>query len=121
MPRKPETIFKERVLKDLRRLPFTWAEKIQQLAKRGTSDIFACVNGFCVVMELKKDAKEKPDKLQRHKLLACRSANGIALVVSPETWPRVLDFLSDITAFPAARSLLVTDSHLAQALYGEEL
>jgi hypothetical protein len=90
MAQKPETIFKERVLKDLRALPSTYAVKIQQQAIRGTPDILACVNGWFVAIELKKDDKAKTDKRQDYELKKIDEAGGMALVAHPLNWPGML-------------------------------
>jgi hypothetical protein len=89
MARKPETIFKEQVLKDLKEFPNGYFEKIQQVGKRGTPDIMGCLNGYAVVIELKKDAKSKPDKLQQHKLKKYEKACALTFVACPATWPEI--------------------------------
>jgi hypothetical protein len=86
MGKKAETSFKEIVLKDLAALPNGFFEKIQQVGKRGTPDILGCLNGYAVVIELKKDAKAKPDKLQRHKLKKYEKACALVFVAFPENW-----------------------------------
>ena len=83
---KPETIFKQRVLRDLRALPYVWAEKIQQQAIRGTPDILACICGVFVAIELKKDAEARTDKMQDHTLNKIRAAGGRAFVTYPKAW-----------------------------------
>lgn len=85
MAKKPETLFKERVLPLIKALPNTWAVKIQQVAIRGTPDIIACVNGHFVAIELKTDIG-KIDKLQQYTLGSIKNANGLAYVVSPKNW-----------------------------------
>jgi Holliday junction resolvase len=93
MAKKPETAFKEVVLKDLKALPDCWVEKIQQVGKRGTPDILGVLNGYMLAIELKKDAKEKPDKLQQHKLELIRKAGGLTYVACPENWNEIYDNL----------------------------
>jgi hypothetical protein len=46
-----------------------------------------------VALELKKDSKEVPTKLQLKKLELIENAQGIGLVVAPENWEDVYDFL----------------------------
>lgn len=103
MAKKKETGFKERVLRDLRALPRTWCEKIQQVALRGTPDVLVCMNSHFVALELKKDAKAKIDDLQIHKLGLIADAGGSALIVFPENWEVTLEalvneFLRDVPA-----------------------
>jgi hypothetical protein len=69
--RQPEGLLKDRVLADLRQLPKTYARKIQQVSRRGIPDILACVNGNFVALELKRDAKLKPDALQEYERSRC--------------------------------------------------
>lgn len=90
MTKNPETIFKERALADLRALPKTWAEKIQQVAIHGTPDILACIGGDFVAIELKKDEKGKPSAIQQYELERITRAQGRAFVASPETWDKLL-------------------------------
>jgi Holliday junction resolvase len=97
MARKPETIFKEQVLKDLKVFPNGYFEKIQQVGKRGTPDILGCLNGYAVVIELKKDAKAKPDKLQVHKLKQYQRASALVFVACPATWGEIYKRLTIIS------------------------
>jgi hypothetical protein len=89
MGKKAETIFKEVVLKDLKALPNGYFEKIQQVGKRGTPDILGCLNGYPIVMELKKSAKDKPMKLQTHKMKGWKKGGALVFVPCPETWPEI--------------------------------
>ncbi len=87
LAKNPETLLKEKVLKDLKKLPKTYARKIQQVAINGTPDILACINGYFVAIELKKDEKEKPAPIQEYDLNQIKKAGGMALVVHPLNWP----------------------------------
>jgi hypothetical protein len=89
MGKKAETTFKEQVLKDLKALPNGYFEKIQQVGKRGTPDIMGCLNGYCVILELKKDEKSKPDKLQTHKLKKYEKACALVFVPCPNNWDEI--------------------------------
>lgn len=86
MAKKPETVFKEKVQKDLKKLPNTWFEKIQQVCIRGTPDLLCCISGKFVAIELKASSSEFPDALQDHKLQSIANADGMALVVNPDNW-----------------------------------
>lgn len=96
MAKKPETVFKERVLRDLKTLPLCWFSKIQQVAINGTPDILLCLNGIFIAIELKKDAKSKTSKLQDYNLQKIREAGGLSFVVYPDIWNDVLDDLRQI-------------------------
>lgn len=94
MAQKAETKFKEVFLKAMASIPNVWCEKIQQVGKRGTPDILACVAGRFVAIELKKDAKSKPDKLQQHKLKKITGAGGVSFVASPENSETVIGMIA---------------------------
>jgi len=94
LAQKAETKFKEVFLKALRGIPQVWAEKIQQVGKRGTPDILACVGGRFVGIELKKDDKSPPDKLQQHKLKKIASAGGVSIVACPENSETVIGMIA---------------------------
>ena len=86
MAKKPETVFKERVARDLKKIPGIWFEKIQQVAIRGTPDYLICLAGKFIALELKASEKDLPDPLQRHKLMEILRAGGVALVAWPGNW-----------------------------------
>lgn len=94
MAKKPETIFKERVQKDLKReIKNGWFFKVQQRSLRGIPDVIGCVKGKFVAMELKvprTKTQVKADPLQEWVLSKIILANGIAMVVTPMNWQEVL-------------------------------
>jgi len=97
--KQPETRLKEKVLRDMRTLPRTYAEKIQQVAKRGTPDILACVNGHFVALELKSGTRPKRAgkfTLQDWVLEQITHAQGLALKVYPEDWSGVFKQLAEM-------------------------
>ena len=97
MAKKPETVFLERIRPKLRQLANTWFVKIQQRTIRGTPDLIMCVNGQFVALEFKKSVKEQADMLQAHTIEMINLAGGIALVVSPENWEKVLEALTTLS------------------------
>jgi hypothetical protein len=84
--KKPETVFWERIKKRFEKIPFSYWDKIQQVAKRGTPDVYGVVRGLPVAMELKSDKKNKPDHLQEYNLKRFQEAGGIAVVIHPDNW-----------------------------------
>jgi hypothetical protein len=90
MAQTPEGKFKDKVLKDLKQIPRVWAEKIQQVAKVGTHDIFICVNGKFLSLEL-KGPKGFPSEMQLYKARKIRKAGGLCWIVYPHEWPEVLE------------------------------
>jgi hypothetical protein len=94
--KKPETVFKERVYREISELgAHIYIEKIQQVAKRGSADFHLCVVGVFVAIELKMDG-EKPDELQLFKLRKVEKAGGLAFVATPENWPFILETLKGL-------------------------
>lgn len=100
MAKKPETVFKEKVLSDLEKVPNTYAVKIQQQTVRGIPDLFLCVAGHFVAIELKRDAKEKPDPLQAYNLDKIGKCGGYAMSVDPLSWPGALAIISKLALNP---------------------
>lgn len=98
MAKKPETLFKEKVLEELRTLPHSYWIKIQQVTLKGVPDILGVINGRFIALELKKDAKEKPEKLQEYVLNEVNKAGGIALVTSPENFEGIKKYIKTQTS-----------------------
>jgi hypothetical protein len=86
MAKKPETNFKERIYPFLKALNRCWVLKTQLIAVCGVPDFLMCLNGQFVAIELKKDEKEQPSKLQSWVLRKIIAAGGIGLVVHPKNW-----------------------------------
>lgn len=99
MSKKPETVFKERILPQLKALPKTYVMKTQEVAKRGILDVILCVNSRFVAIELKKDAKAKPDELQRWNMVKISEAGGVTMVAHPENWGTVYRIVHDIAHY----------------------
>ena len=96
MPKKPETLFKERVREDLRTLPSTWFVKIQQVAIRGIPDFLVCIDGIFVAIELKASRLAARDPLQTWTLESIAKCGGRAFVAYPENWSETLEYLREI-------------------------
>ena len=96
MSKKPETVFKERVLKDLGEIPRIWVCKIQQVSKRGIPDVLICLGGKFIAIELKKDEQTKVDPLQDWTLQMIAEAGGMGVIAYPDVWPDILDMLFDL-------------------------
>jgi hypothetical protein len=87
-----ETLFKQRVMKQLEKIPNIWVEKIQQLTNRGTPDLLICANGHFVAWELKIKGG-KVSQLQQLKINQINAAGGRAWIVTPESFPIQLESL----------------------------
>lgn len=96
MSKKKETIFKEKIQKDLNFLNPIYHEKIQQVAISGTPDMFICICGLFIAFELKKDKISKISEIQLYKLKKIYHAGGIALIVYPEIWSFIYEKLRSI-------------------------
>ena len=88
MTKKPETSFKEKVLDSIRKLPYSYATKIDQMSLIGTPDIFACINSWFVAIELKMDGNV-PTPRQKYELDGIKNARGRAFVATPKNWALV--------------------------------
>ncbi len=93
MSQKPETLFRQKVVRDLTTLPFTVIFSIQQRTIQGDPDLMICMRGYFIGLEL-KSIKGKASKLQLHKLAKIREAQGRAYVVFPDNWGEILTELT---------------------------
>lgn len=87
MAKQPETKFKEKVinnhLKPLQNRGLIAFDKIQQLAKRGTHDIYICAGGAFVSWELKV-GDNTLDPLQSYSRYKIKKAGGLVREVRPD-------------------------------------
>jgi hypothetical protein len=97
MARKPESVFQDRVKKDLATLKNVWFVKVQQRVIRGSPDFILCINGYFVALELKSSIKAKPTKLQAWMIEGILRANGAAYVINPENWPAIFNYLKSVS------------------------
>lgn len=89
MSKKPESILKEKILAELRKLPCSWWEKIQQVGKRGTPDIIGCFLGSFYAIEIKEKITgtiARHEKLQMYKLRKIMDAGGAAIIITETNW-----------------------------------
>jgi len=97
MTMKPESRLKQKVLADLKRLSMCYAIKLQEVGRHGVPDIFVCLKGDFVAIEL-KSGPGKATMLQEITLDNIRKAGGMAFVANEETWPyqfKVLSMMHD--------------------------
>ena len=94
MSKKPETIFAEKVDRDLKETfgKDIFIENIQQAAKSGSPDRLICLKGRFIALELKVDQGE-PTKLQIIKLARINRAGGYGMVAYPQTWRMILEHI----------------------------
>lgn len=90
MPKAPlEKTFVTQVLADLRKIPKVYARKNMAASIGGIPDVEACVNGFYVGLECKRDKNSRPTELQKYTIEKIRNAGGLAYVVHPDNWSEV--------------------------------
>lgn len=95
MAKQSETLFKERVLADLKEIGGWWV-KVQQVAISGTPDILGCYKGRFVAIELKANAASRISSLQKYNLRKIESNFGVSMVVTPDTWGAALATLQTL-------------------------
>ena len=92
--KKKESIFKEKVLRDLKKLGPAYFFKTQERGRRGVPDIIGCLNGKFFALELKTDVGDL-DRLQREILVRIRAASGFAIETCPAQWPHDFELLKE--------------------------
>ena len=97
--KKLETLFKDRVMKFLEDIPKSYFVKNQGVSTRGLPDIFGCINGRFIALELKKSGKEREDQLQTYILERITKGGGLAFYLTPENFDEVLGFIRKQTSF----------------------
>lgn len=93
MGAKQETVFRKRVVAELKKLENIYFFSVQQVAIRGCPDLCLCINGNFVSLELKKDKKAEIAPLQRYTLQKIIKAKGIAFIAYPENWFEIYAYL----------------------------
>lgn len=99
-----EKDFQRVFLQKLRKIPRSFWHKVNDRVTIGVPDIFGCVSGVFIAIELKTRSKVTP--LQAHFLREVSKAHGQAFVVSPANADEVLKFLLNL-------SKLTTDGGLS--------
>ncbi len=94
MASQPETRLKNRVLKDLKTLPYMWVLKTQERSRRGVPDLLISLGGQFIAIELKVKAT-KATPLQMVVLEDITMSGGLAFVVNTENWASIFQELKD--------------------------
>ena len=98
MSKKPETVLKEKLIRDIERLPGIYFFKTQQRAKLGILDLILCIRGRFVAIELKKSSKDKLTSLQSYNVTRINSiGEGIALACDPSNYDEVLNIIKNLS------------------------
>lgn len=106
MSSKPETVFRKKAQEDIDSLPNTYRFTVQQIAKKGDPDNLLCVLGHFVGIEYKKSERDKPTRLQIHKLNKIRDAGGSTFVACPENWSEIFEELKRLADHHAYQSAM---------------
>lgn len=97
MSKKPETLFRERFVEWLKKLPNTVVFSIQQVAIIGTADLICCINGKFVAIELKASEDCEASAIQKYNLQRIvNQGKGISLILAPQGLEKAQVFLSAI-------------------------
>ena len=90
MTRKPESIFADRVIADLKKYFGTDIQinNIQQVGINGTPDYLICLKGRFIALELKIDSG-RVSPLQVKKLIDIKKSGGHSYIVYPKNWSKV--------------------------------
>ena len=95
MSQKPETIFRAKLRSALEKIPCSFWESIQQTGIRGTPDLFGCICGVFVALEIKTDVGVT-SAIQLYKLNKIQEAGGVSFVVSPNNFEASIQFLENL-------------------------
>lgn len=93
--KQDETKFKEKVQTDLDKLPKTEYMKTQERGRKGVPDMFVCINGQMVVMELKIPGEEL-EPLQEVTLNRWEKSGAMAFRTDSELWPYHYEVLKEL-------------------------
>jgi hypothetical protein len=96
---KPETLFRKKVVADLKKLERIKIFSISQTSIVGTPDLLICANSRFVALELKASPEAKIAALQKYNLDEITEAGGYAMVVHPKNWKFVLEKITAICDF----------------------
>lgn len=89
MSKKLETLFSERVKRDLDAIPDLFQFKLMAGSIRGIPDRVGCRNGRFIALELKTDVG-KTDPLQEWTLGKLKRAGAYVAIATPANWPIIL-------------------------------
>ena len=101
-----EKNFQTAFLKKLRKIPRSFWYKANDRVTIGVPDIFGCVSGVFIAIELKTRSKVTP--LQAHFLREITKAHGQSFVVSPDNADEVLKYLTKLADLTVDGPLAVT-------------
>jgi hypothetical protein len=92
---KPETLFRQRVQRFLRKFPKEiWFTGVQQAAICGTPDILACICGEFYGIELKAECG-KLSVLQAYNLAKIKETGGQAIPLWPKHYPQFCEVIEE--------------------------
>lgn len=101
-----EKDFQKIVLQKLRKIPRSFWHKLNDRAAIGVPDIFGCVSGVFIAIELKTRSKVTP--LQAWYLRQIEKANGQSFVVTPDNFDQVFKHLVKLSELTSDGALAST-------------
>lgn len=98
MAKKPETLFKERLFKNIikRQLKNIYVRKLVAGSVGGIPDLLIIANGFCIMPELKMPGNN-PTKLQDYNIVQINSAGGFSFPLYPEEEREFIDWIEELS------------------------
>jgi hypothetical protein len=84
-----EKDFQKMVLKRLRTIPYSYWAKINDRTTIGLPDVWGCVAGQFVVIELK--SRSKLTAIQKRTMNKIRRASGVSIQMTPENFEYTLN------------------------------
>lgn len=101
-----EAAYQRKLIQRLRKLPKTWWAIKEARAIRGLPDIYGCVNGNFVTLEVKKNQAEAMETtgrivLQRKTINDVKDAGGFAEFVYPENEEFIINLLIELINKPS--------------------
>jgi hypothetical protein len=96
MALKPETKFRQRFMKKIDKLPYSWFESIQQKTIRGTPDVLGLIGGKFIALEFKASKNSPITELQKYKLTRIEQSGGVGFVVYPENEKEIISYLKHV-------------------------
>lgn len=88
--KKPETVFKEKVMPQVNQIPGVFCFKTNMVAFAGIPDLFIITKGLLIVWELKFDPSEAPSGRQSWFMRKLKRAGCKCRIVHPGNFKRYL-------------------------------
>ena len=99
MAKGPEAKVKDKVVNILKfHEPWYCFPATRGMGRSGIPDVLVCHRGTFIAIEVKRDAKHPPSKLQEHELFKVQRAGGWACIIHADNLLDLEGLMSSITA-----------------------